>query len=60
MLRMTIGDNGCGGARPTPGGGLDGLRDRTAALGGEFVLDSPEGGGTTVDVTLPFRVDAGS
>ncbi|QIX51240.1 ATP-binding protein [Rhodococcus sp. DMU1] len=59
-LRMTIRDDGCGGARPTPGGGLDGLRDRTEALGGDLVLDSPEGRGTTVDVTLPFHLDVES
>lgn len=57
---MTIRDDGCGGARPTPGGGLDGLRDRTEALGGDLVLDSPEGRGTTVDVTLPFHLDVES
>jgi signal transduction histidine kinase len=34
------------------GGGLQGLRDRVAALGGHFTLDSPTGAGTSIRVGL--------
>ncbi|MGX6508116.1 ATP-binding protein [Rhodococcus sp. SJ-2] len=59
-LRLTVTDNGSGGARRVPGGGLDGLSDRAEALGGSFTLDSPTGCGTTLTVTLQLRADADS
>src|SRR5262249_10741165 len=42
---VLIGDDGIGGASATPGGGLSGLADRIAALGGRFDVVSPSGGG---------------
>lgn len=48
-----IADNGIGGARVTPGGGLDGITNRVLAAGGSFNLTSPEGGPTTIEVHLP-------
>ena len=56
-LRMEIVDNGIGGARPGPDGGLLGIADRAAALGGSLVIDSPEGRGTTIRAVLPFSAD---
>jgi signal transduction histidine kinase len=50
-LVVRVRDDGRGGARP--GGGLRGLADRAAALGGAFSLESPAGGGTTVRAELP-------
>lgn len=56
-LRMEIVDNGIGGARPGPDGGLLGIADRAAALGGSLLIDSPEGRGTTIRAVLPFSAD---
>lgn len=52
-LRLRVDDDGRGGASLTPSGGLTGLADRVAALGGELVVDSRRGSGTTVEATLP-------
>ena len=52
-LRLDVSDDGVGGARPD-GGGLRGLADRVAALGGWVRIDSPSGGGTRVSATLPL------
>jgi signal transduction histidine kinase/PAS domain-containing protein len=49
---LEISDDGPGGAVIRAGGGLEGLRDRMAALGGQFTLTSPPGAGTTIRVTL--------
>lgn len=56
-VRMEITDNGIGGARPGPDGGLLGIADRAAALGGTLLIDSPEGRGTTIRAVLPFSTD---
>jgi signal transduction histidine kinase len=56
-LRLHVTDNGIGGASPGADGGLLGLADRAAALGGSLTVTSPEGGGTTVAATLPFAAD---
>jgi hypothetical protein len=54
-LRVTVSDDGGGGAAARPGSGLEGLADRIAALGGRLVIDSPPGGGTTVTADIPLR-----
>jgi signal transduction histidine kinase len=54
VLRVRIGDDGCGGANPAEGSGLVGLEDRVEALGGQFWLASPAGAGTTVQAALPL------
>ena len=54
VLRVSVRDDGCGGAGFTGGTGLVGLKDRVEALGGRISLRSPPGAGTTVRVELPF------
>ena len=53
-LRLSVRDNGVGGADPARGSGLIGLRDRVEAIGGTAVIQSPAGAGTTVLVSLPL------
>ncbi|HEY2667034.1 MAG TPA: GAF domain-containing protein, partial [Actinomycetota bacterium] len=52
-LRVTIQDDGVGGAEPSRGSGLLGLTDRMAALGGVLAVLSPAGEGTTLHLKLP-------
>lgn len=52
-LRVTVRDDGKGGADPADGTGLRGLQDRVAALGGTLEVVSPDGEGTTVVVEVP-------
>ncbi|NJD66832.1 MAG: hypothetical protein FIB00_16600 [Chloroflexi bacterium] len=52
-VEIVVTDNGGGGAKMTPGGGLAGLRDRTGALGGTIALESPAGGPTVVRAAIP-------
>jgi signal transduction histidine kinase len=52
-LTVIVRDNGVGGADPSRGSGLLGLRDRVEALGGSIVFNSaPEG--TVVMASLPL------
>jgi signal transduction histidine kinase len=44
-LRFSVRDDGIGGADPSGGSGLVGLRDRVEALGGAISLQSPRGRG---------------
>jgi signal transduction histidine kinase len=53
VLWARIEDNGIGGARVIPGGGLDGIVNRVLAAGGHARIDSPVGGPTTVEVSIP-------
>ena len=52
-LWARIEDNGIGGATVIPGGGLDGITNRVIAAGGTVRLDSPLGGPTSVEVSVP-------
>ncbi|MBS1691412.1 MAG: GAF domain-containing protein [Actinobacteria bacterium] len=52
-LRVSIGDDGIGGAISGAGSGLIGLKDRVAAVSGELDIVSPPGGGTTLSVAIP-------
>jgi predicted ATPase/signal transduction histidine kinase len=54
VLRVTVRDDGAGGADFTGGTGLVGLKDRVEALGGRILVDSPRGAGTTLRVDLPL------
>ena len=53
-LRVSVQDDGVGGANPAHGSGLIGLTDRVEALGGRLTLHSPPDGGTTLSVELPL------
>jgi signal transduction histidine kinase len=52
-LRLSVRDDGVGGADPEQGSGLKGLRDRVDALDGRLELHSPPGEGTTLSVEIP-------
>ncbi len=52
-LWARVEDNGIGGARVLPGGGLDGISNRIVAAGGTVRLDSPVGGPTSLEVSVP-------
>ncbi|MCM1937724.1 sensor domain-containing protein [Streptomyces sp. G3] len=54
-LLIQVGDDGRGGARLDGGTGMKGLADRLSAVDGLFVVDSPDGGPTTVTAELPWR-----
>lgn len=53
MLSAQVTDDGSGGADPSRGSGLDGIRRRAAALDGSMRISSPPGGPTTITVELP-------
>ena len=52
-LTLTISDDGKGGADPSRGSGIIGLKDRVEALGGTISVLSPPGRGTALHVHLP-------
>jgi PAS domain S-box-containing protein len=51
-LTVEVHDDGIGGVRPQ-GSGLQGLRDRLAALDGQLRVESPAAGGTVIAATIP-------
>ncbi|WP_265867674.1 sensor histidine kinase [Streptomyces sp. SKN60] len=64
LLRVTVADDGHGGAAPAPapaaphgggphGGGLHGVRRRLRAFDGTLALDSPPGGPTLATLEIP-------
>jgi signal transduction histidine kinase len=53
LLRVSIFDDGGGGAHAAKGHGLAGLGDRVRAVGGRFHLMSPPGGPTELAAELP-------
>lgn len=54
-LRMTISDDGVGGATIGGGSGLIGLKDRVEAVSGRLEIVSAQGAGTTLHVTIPLN-----
>jgi signal transduction histidine kinase len=60
QLRVTIGDDGTGGADPARGTGLLGLQDRIHALGGRLQIDSPSGVGTLLRLSVPLSTRTGA
>jgi signal transduction histidine kinase len=54
-LRLSIRDDGVGGADSRKGSGLLGIRDRVEALGGRMEVASPIGGGTSLLVRIPIE-----
>lgn len=53
VLWARVEDDGVGGAEVQPGGGLDGITNRVLAAGGTIRIDSPIGGPTTLEVSVP-------
>ncbi len=56
LVRLTITDDGIGGADPAGGSGLLGLTDRVAAVGGRLDVVSRVGKGTTLAVEIPTEM----
>ena len=52
-LDVTVADDGVGGAEPGAGSGLQGLRDRLAALNGTLDVESAPGEGTRLRARIP-------
>jgi signal transduction histidine kinase len=52
-LAVEVSDDGVGGADIALGTGLRGLRDRLAAIDGQFDIDSKPGHGTTLRASIP-------
>jgi signal transduction histidine kinase len=61
-VRLTIRDDGVGGADPGRGGGLVSLKDRVETLGGRLQIVSPHDEGTSLQLEIPYggRPDASS
>jgi signal transduction histidine kinase len=53
VIRVSVRDDGTGGADPLRGSGLVGLKDRVAAVGGTLNVQSRPGEGTTLLTELP-------
>jgi signal transduction histidine kinase len=54
-LRLSVTDDGSGGAVARAGGGLAGLAQRVAVVDGTLTVRSPAGGPTVVAVELPLH-----
>jgi len=52
-LHLSTRDDGIGGADPSRGSGLTGLKDRIEALGGRMQIHSAPGRGTRIDADIP-------
>ncbi|MEV7010167.1 histidine kinase [Streptosporangium sp. NPDC051022] len=55
-LRVTVTDDGSGGADPSRGSGLRGIERRLGAFDGVLALSSPPGGPTTATIDLPYAL----
>jgi signal transduction histidine kinase len=55
-LVLRVADDGAGGARMGPGGGLAGLAGRVSTVDGTLAIASPAGGPTVITVDLPSSV----
>ncbi|WP_344468684.1 sensor histidine kinase [Kitasatospora kazusensis] len=58
QLRITVTDDGHGGARPERGSGLRGIERRLGAFDGVLSLSSPPGGPTTITMELPCALSS--
>jgi signal transduction histidine kinase len=52
-LRITVSDDGGGGANAAAGSGISGIIDRVRGIGGEADIESPAGRGTQVRARIP-------
>ena len=57
-VRVSVCDDGRGGADGARGSGLVGLKDRIEAAGGTFAVSSPPGEGTRISAQLPVEPPA--
>lgn len=55
-VRLSVRDDGSGGAALGVGTGLTGLAERLAAVDGVLRVDSPSGGPTLVTAELPAHI----
>jgi signal transduction histidine kinase len=55
VVRLSITDDGVGGADPEAGSGLVGIKDRVEALGGDLRISSAPGDGTAIHATIPIE-----
>jgi signal transduction histidine kinase len=53
-LRVEVADDGTGGSSPSPGSGLDGIRERVDSTGGRLTIQDRPGGGTRLVAELPL------
>src|SRR6202008_3223543 len=53
QVEVEVSDDGVGGADPTRGTGLQGLRDRVCGVDGTFEVESEPGAGTVVRAEIP-------
>jgi signal transduction histidine kinase len=53
VLNLSVSDDGIGGADPSAGSGLLGLRDRIETLSGTMRVTSEPGSGTSISIALP-------
>jgi signal transduction histidine kinase len=53
-LVVEVADDGVGGATPSPGSGLDGLRQRVETTGGQLTIEDRREGGTRLLAELPI------
>ncbi len=58
-LFVEVVDDGVGGATPSPGSGLDGLRQRVETTGGRLTIEDRREGGTRLLAELPIDRRAG-
>jgi signal transduction histidine kinase len=59
-LRLSVRDDGIGGADPRGGSGLAGLGDRVEVAGGTLTVRSVPGQGTCLEATIPLRAGRSS
>jgi signal transduction histidine kinase len=58
VLRVTVGDDGSGGADPSRGTGLRGIERRLGTFDGTFAIASPAGGPTVATLELPCALSS--
>jgi signal transduction histidine kinase len=58
VLRLTVGDDGCGGARRAGGTGLRGIENRLSAFDGSLRVSSPPAGPTELTMELPCALSS--
>lgn len=58
MIRLSVTDDGRGGATPVPGAGLHGIGRRLAAFDGSLAIDSPAGGPSEFTMEVPCALSS--